>query len=260
MTMNNSKFKTAFIGFGHCAKVYSNLYFSQLSQSIIISKSRKGHFDDSCSEFVLDLSSDNLELSLFNDLEALIFSVPIGNLPQTSPVFVKNVQSLVKSCPNATKVMLSTIGVYPNQLNIDEATKIEPTPRAQFYPQIENEFLDNGGYVLRLGGLVDAKRNPGRFLSGKTTEDGPINLVHTEDVAHAINFILEHRPTKTLFNIVSPHHLKKSKFYPLATKKINLPPPRFEPEHKPKLVLGELITKFGFSYTHQNFFESLELT
>ena len=79
--------------------------------------------------------------------------------------------------------------------------------------------MDRKISIIRPSGLVDLKRNPKNFFKGRSNlsgGDSPVNLVHTQDVAHFIRFIIDKNLCGEDFNLASETHLSKSQFYNLV--------------------------------------------
>lgn len=106
--------------------------------------------------------------------------------------------------------------------------------------------------ILRLAGLIGGDRHPVKFMSGKTYEDGNmrVNLVHQEDVIHAILEIMQLKIWNTTFNLCYAEHPSRSSYYTLKANEFGIAPPNFKLSPiKGKEIDGNFITRMtNFRY------------
>ncbi len=85
--------------------------------------------------------------------------------------------------------------------------------------------------ILRFGGLVGPKRNPGRFLSGKTELPGklwPVNLIHLDDAIGFTIKAMELNLKHEVINVVSDESHNREEFYSKASELLSLEKPHFD--------------------------------
>lgn len=160
---------------------------------------------------------------------------------------------------------ISSTSVY-SQGHVDESNLLDGTSsNAKLLIELENFLsnLDRTITIIRPGGLVDEFRHPSRFLSQKNTVDNglaPVNLVHTEDVARFIIYLLENKKFMgTSYNLVNDLHSTKKEYYGHFLKTYYNCSPEFKNEcENPKLVSNKKSKSIGFSYQDISF-EQLKL-
>lgn len=106
--------------------------------------------------------------------------------------------------------------------------------------------------ILRPAGLFGPGRHPGRFLSGKATDDGraPVNLVHLVDVVGILLLILQQQRWGEVFNACAPAHPSRREFYSQACDRLAIPRPLFGHEAASgKQIDGSKVERMlGYSY------------
>lgn len=142
-------------------------------------------------------------------------------------------QAKAKSVKNI--LFVSSTSVYPN-LNravreADAGGDISTSGKTLL--EVEEMLQMRQGFrvtILRLCGLYDERRNPGRFLAGRSLNSNGqdcVNLIHREDCVEIIIKLLEKDLWGEVFNACSDEHPAKATFYPLAATKLGLEPPSF---------------------------------
>jgi nucleoside-diphosphate-sugar epimerase len=106
--------------------------------------------------------------------------------------------------------------------------------------------------ILRPAGLFGPGRHPGRFLSGKATDDGraPVNLVHLVDVVGILLLIVQQQAWGEVLNACAPSHPSRREFYRQACERLEIPPPFFGDEAAAgKQIDGSKVERMlGYSY------------
>ncbi|MBQ4832609.1 NADP-binding protein [Pseudoalteromonas sp. MMG010] len=154
-------------------------------------------------------------------------------------------------------ILCSSTGVYDQQNAIyTESSEITcSTPRQTKLYNSEELVLEHNGKVLRLAGLVGPKREPGRFIAGKTLDTSShqvVNMVHQQDVINAIFKVIEHWPHgQSIYNIVNPEHPTKQQYYQQKCQQHGSDMPVFKHnEPGERKIIGSAIEALGFSYQH----------
>lgn len=132
-------------------------------------------------------------------------------------------------------IFASSTSVYPDSLKVAREDSIfEPdNERAQVLKDVEKMLLHDSGKkvtILRFAGLIGAKRQPGRFLSGQVKIlDGhsPVNLVHQDDCIAIILKILDKGIHNIVLNVCADEHPSKKDFYQEAARRLGVPLPGF---------------------------------
>ncbi|WP_175485995.1 SDR family oxidoreductase [Xenorhabdus japonica] len=197
-------------------------------------------------------------------VDVLVLALPVSGVAGGGERYVQAVQlvvdtALAYSVPRI--IFTSSTSVYGSSvgyLNEDELLRPE-TESAKALVELENwlhQLPNTSVDVLRLAGLVGNGRHAGHFLSGKKALRGgnnAVNLVHQDDVISAIKLLIQQPEGGHIFNLCAPIHPKRSEFYPLASRQLNLTPPEFlqseSVEIESKIVDGSRICReLGFEY------------
>ncbi len=168
------------------------------------------------------------------------------------------VQLLEQFDSNVKVVFSSSTGIYPKDSGIyDESFKLDANKpnRLLSAETALQKLLGNRLTIFRLAGLIGPKRHPAYHLSGKELLNNgmnPINLIHANDIASAIDWLLDNDYFGHTYNLVNPHHPKKSAYYTEAAEYLGIEPPVFgsKPTEN-RLIMGDLIEKeTSFRYRH----------
>lgn len=110
--------------------------------------------------------------------------------------------------------------------------------------------------ILRFGGLFDAHRHPGRYLSGKENilnPLAPVNLIHKADCINIILNIVQQNYWNYTFNAVYPQHPQKKEYYENYCKTYGLELPKYNLEQKStgKIIdSSELVQLLNYNFEH----------
>lgn len=110
--------------------------------------------------------------------------------------------------------------------------------------------------ILRLGGLFGPDRHPGRFIAGRTDvkrPEGPVNIVHQQDVVGAIQAVVEQEDVQGVFNVVAPKHPTRRAFYEAAARDYGGDPPTFAGDSNTegkRVVSTKLMDTLGYVFTY----------
>ena len=158
-------------------------------------------------------------------------------------------------------IYTSSISVYGEDVGaVDEDSTLAPlTTSAKMVRQAEEivrERFPDKHHILRLGGLVGGKRQPARYLAGRTglsRGSAAVNLVHLQDCIGAIASLVWKPVESATFNLVAPGHPTRRDYYSRIAQTLGLALPDFdlEDERPGKHVDGNRITDvIDFSYQH----------
>jgi nucleoside-diphosphate-sugar epimerase len=180
----------------------------------------------------------------------VIFMIPPSGI-EDYVAFTKNI---LHQFPVTTKIIFtSSIGVYEPSLEVihEQSNVIQNHPLVLVENYIQQTFAQT--YLLRLAGLINAQRNPVKYLSGKENlnPNQVVNLVHQEDVIAAIQTIILEQPPEQTFNICYPAHPTRKEYYVQQALKLNLPLPIFTNQNEVgKQIDGQRIeSASSFRYT-----------
>ncbi|WP_127959412.1 SDR family oxidoreductase [Serratia microhaemolytica] len=203
------------------------------------------------------------ELQQLLQVDALVITLPASRTIEGSENYFQAVTMLVDSAlafavpriifTSSTSVYGVTSGI------VRENSALQPvTAAARVLVKLEQWLHALPGTsvdILRLAGLVGAKRHPGRFLAGKQGVTGGalgVNLVHQDDVIAAIELLLKLPHGGHIYNLCAPQHPIKREFYPAVAKQLALPPPKFaveEQQQAGRVIDGMRIChELGFEY------------
>jgi len=110
--------------------------------------------------------------------------------------------------------------------------------------------------ILRLGGLFGPDRHPGRFIAGRTEvarPEGPVNMVHRDDVVRVIQAVVAKDDICGVFNVVAPEHPTRRAFYEAAAHDYGGPPPTFAEDATTsgkRVLPTKLINTLGYNFTY----------
>lgn len=130
-------------------------------------------------------------------------------------------------------ILISSTSVYGAASPGHEGERPQPdSARGARMLQAETLVRDSGirqWAILRAAGLFGPLRHPGRFLSGKPTDNGlgPVNLVHLDDVIGILSQILHVSCWGEVFNACAPGHPSRREFYAQACDRLAIPRPLF---------------------------------
>ncbi|ABG42558.1 dTDP-4-dehydrorhamnose reductase [Paraglaciecola sp. T6c] len=180
--------------------------------------------------------------------DIVVINIPPGrrnlaNNPQASEQFVSDMSALIRqTCieQSAKLIFISTSAVYGDvEGEITENSQLNPsTESARAHCAIEQFIQQNipqAATILRLAGLVGPKRHPAKFLAGKLDLSGAsqvVNLVHQQDVIHAIEHIINREIWGEILHLSAQAHPTRKEYYSWASKQLALTPPVFSEEQK----------------------------
>lgn len=221
-------------------KTYS-LNVSTTSQQKLKALTRSGMV-----AYQINLEDGKLQdLSLFLQAEQLIISIPPSSKEASKPAHLSQISHLLdlltKYQFQGRIYYCSSTSVYGNQTGLldEESTTHPQTNNAKQIDQIEKKLNQSHlkTTILRLGGLYEKHRHPANYLSDRPLVNSPyqnVNLIHHDEVKQILTKLIERQedkktlPQHETFNLTNDIHLPKWQFYSLASKLLNILPPRLE--------------------------------
>lgn len=202
------------------------------------------------------------DLSFFDELNTLILSIP-PERKKNAPFYDQKIKTLLNHVDNSSIsriLFLSSTSVYgKNAGEFDETSLTNPdTESSKALFNVEQSLMNQNipSVIIRLGGLVGEDRNPIIQLQNRkiSNPEGCINFIHQIDAVRGIMTLLEETKIDGIYNLVSPHHPLRKKYYTFMAKKLKLPKPEFQDEDAIiRIINGEkIMTHTGFSYTVNN--------
>ena len=179
------------------------------------------------SPFILDIENISEEELVFLQSEILVINITSKNIDNYLALIKKIERSGIKKL-----IFISSTSVYENNNKIiSESDGYETSTKPLFI--IENLFRKSNQFettIVRFGGLIGYRRNPGNFFrKGKLVQypEAPVNLIHRDDCINIIGHIVQQGIWGEVFNCCADTHPTKREFYTQATTKIGLPVPEF---------------------------------
>ncbi|MBC8951799.1 SDR family oxidoreductase [Xenorhabdus sp. PB62.4] len=206
------------------------------------------------------------DLEQLMSVDVLVLTLPVSGVAGGGEGYVKAVQLIIDTALSYAVpriIFTSSTSVYGSSvgyLNEDEPLSPE-TQSATALVELENwlhQLPNTSVDILRLAGLVGNGRHAGRFLAGRKAIEGgenAVNLVHQDDVISAIKLLIQQPKGGHVYNLCAPIHPKRSEYYPLASRQLDLTPPEFlQPENKAKAIESKVVDgsricrELGFEY------------
>jgi nucleoside-diphosphate-sugar epimerase len=186
--------------------------------------------------------------NVFNS-DTLVIAIP-PKTKQGQTDYPTNIQQIVQLANFSAQqgqlqrvILLSSTAVYPDESKIfDEQSAITiKAPKQQLLLHAEQQLMQFTGKktVVRLAGLVNETRHPGRFFAGKKALNhgsACVNLIHQLDAVGILTTLILNTDASItsatnspieIINAVSETPVSKSYFYRLAAKQLQLPLPEF---------------------------------
>ncbi len=178
--------------------------------------------------FILNVGCLPNNLHDFLRSKILIINIPSKNVEGFSILVSEIANSAIEKV-----LLVSSTSVYKNANKTHyeaDDEELSPSPLLK----IENLFRKNTSFkttIVRFGGLIGYKRNPGRFFDkGKfvANPEAYVNLIHRDDCIQIISQVIAQDIWGEVFNCCADSHPTKREFYTQAAKKIGAPTPDFE--------------------------------
>ncbi|MCF6262481.1 MAG: hypothetical protein L3J24_02690 [Xanthomonadales bacterium] len=206
-------------------------YFVSMGAHVKASTTSKNRFPElTCSKiepFILNIGCLPNNLHDFLQSKILIINIPSKNVEGFSILVNEIAKSAIEKV-----LLVSSTSVYKNANKRHYETDDEELPPSPLL-KIENLFRKNTSFkttIVRFGGLIGYKRNPGRFFDkGKlvANPEAYVNLIHRDDCIQIISQIIAQDVWGEVFNCCADSHPTKREFYTQAAKQIGAPIPNF---------------------------------
>ena len=174
----------------------------------------------------------------FKKIETLIISIPPGKRSKGEDYVQKiiNLLNYIESSNIKRIIFLSSTSVYGSRGgNYNELSEVDPENQVAKALYTSEKLIRNStkpSIIVRLGGLIGKDRNPIFQLQNKKIGNpkGRINFIHQQDAVSAISNLVINSKLQGIYNLVSPHHPSREKYYTHISKKLGLPSPNFVSE------------------------------
>ena len=160
---------------------------------------------------------------------------------------------------NVQVIMYSSSSAYGNATGVVTENSVQPDTKNEnsiLAAEGELKSVLRDSVILRLSGLYGEDRHPVKYLAGRTDikdGDGPVNLVHREDVIGATEFVIEKKIRGEIFNVCAPVHPTKKEIYTTIAERLGMEKPEFESGGEDgKEVSSEKILNIGFHFVHED--------
>ena len=177
--------------------------------------------------------------AFLNDITTIIINIPPRLRKNNSESYVEKIKILLYHLENSqieNVIFISSTSVY-SDVKYEVTENSIPFPEKESGKQlleVEKLFQQNDNFkttILRFSGLIDERRHPVTFLSGKKdikNPDIPVNLIHLNDCIGIIDAIIEKNIWQEVFNAAYPSHPTRKAYYTQKAKSLNIPVPEFE--------------------------------
>ena len=219
-------------------------------------------------ELTPEINADPDDVSALLDVDSLIINIPPSQYFFDLNQYVEGVQNLVNEAllqGVSHIIFISSTSVFPEiSANFDESVIPQPSSDiGRALVEIENglaQMQDIDCDIIRFAGLVGNDRHPVYSLAGKQDlkcGHSPVNLVHLDDCARAIQLLLETPGGYRLYHLAAPMHPTREAYYQHAAEKYGLEPPHFiSSEQDPqRIIMAEKIChelEFVYQYPDPN--------
>jgi nucleoside-diphosphate-sugar epimerase len=215
--------------------------------------------------FLLKVPSETPPDPALFDVDFLVLNVPPGrrnpNVVKDFPSAISQIFDAVKLSGRIKKVIfISSTSVYNESIDqIDETSPTDPvTDSGKALLMAEKIVEDNcrNFVTLRFGGLAGPGRHPGKFLAGKsglTSGEQSVNYLYLDDAIGVVEYFINSKTTREVYNVVAPLHPEKRQFYMLMSEMIGLTPPSFTlsaNSFKREISVEKLLKNTGYKFRY----------
>lgn len=195
--------------------------------------------------YLIKLTCQESQWIDFLKTDVLVILIPLNE--------IKPFEHLIKVIPSTVKIIYtSSTAVYlPSPKPINEKNALDTEhPLLLIEQLIQN--ARNPSTIIRLAGLFDQRRHPGRWFINKvlTHPNSPVNLIHLDDCVSIIDKIIANQVWNEIFNACANEHPLRKDFYARASKSLgNLPPQIKEKNSSIKIIDNQWVkNKLNFSF------------
>lgn len=203
--------------------------------------------------YLIKLTEEEPQWVDFIQTDVLVIAIPLKE--------IKPFERLIKNLPSKVKVIYtSSTAVYlPSKEPINEKNALDTQhPFSAIEQVIRNS--KNPSTIIRLAGLFDQRRHPGRWFANKVLNNpkGTVNLLHLNDCLGIIEKIITHQVWDEVFNACANEHPSRKDFYSRASRALGSPPPQINEQKTSINIIDNqwIKKKLNFSfYVSLNDFE-----
>ena len=195
--------------------------------------------------YLIKLTEEEPQWVDFLKTDVLVITIPIKE--------INPFKYLIKTLASTVKIIYtSSTAIYlPSKEPINEKNALDTQhPLLAIEQVIRNS--ENPSTIIRLAGLFDQRRHPGRWFANKvlTHPNGPVNLIHLDDCLGIIEKIITHQVWNEIFNACANEHPSRKDFYSRASRALGSPPPQInEQKTSIKIIDNRWIKKkLDFSF------------
>ena len=189
-------------------------------------------------ELTPEINADPDDVSALLNVDSLIINIPPSQYFFDLNQYVQSVQNLVNEAllhGVSHIIFISSTSVFSDiSAYFDESVTPQPdSDIGRALVEIENglaQMQDIDCDIIRFAGLVGNDRHPIYSLAGKQElkcGHSPVNLVHLDDCARAIQLLLETPGGYRLYHLAAPIHPTREEYYRHAAEKYALELPHF---------------------------------
>ncbi|MDY4280185.1 MAG: SDR family oxidoreductase [[Pasteurella] mairii] len=222
-------------------------------------------------ELTPELNVDPDDLTELLSVDSLIINIPPSQYFFDLQQYVQGIKNLVSEAllHNIQHIIfISSSSVFPDiSGQFDEDTPAQPnSDMGRALLEIENwlfQLQDIDCDIIRFTGLVGNDRHPVFHLVEREQVDKgnmPVNLVHVDDCARAIQLLLETPSYQRLYHLAAPHHPTRADYYGKMAEKLSLNSPHFivSPQDPQRIIVGDKICReLDFVYQYPDLYAIL---
>lgn len=198
---------------------------------------------------VLDLSTQKLIDVELPDVSKVVIGIAPGR-KEGRKDYPDIIDKIATAYPQSTVqlIMYSSTSVYGDKTGEVVERTITPDSKSEhIIVSAEGMLMQSKpeATILRLCGLFGADRHPVHYLAGRQdlpNGDGPVNLVHSDQVIEVTRYMLDNDVRGQVFNVCSSHHPSRKNYYENKAESLGLEKPIFDKGgHSAKLIVSEKV-------------------
>ncbi len=222
-------------------------------------------------ELTPEINADPDDLTDLLSVDALVINIPPSQYFFDLENYVVGVKNLVNEAllyGVTHLIFISSTSVFAEVSGkFDENCQPQPSSDVgKALVEIENwlfQLQDIDVDVIRFAGLVGDDRHPVHTLAEKKNlkqGNTPVNLVHLDDCARAIQLLLETPSYQRLYHLCAPEHPSRAEYYTQMAEKLGLNSPHFlcdEDDPKREIVADKICRELEFVYQYPDPYQML---
>ncbi len=194
--------------------------------------------------YLIKLTEPEPRFNDFLNADILVILIP---LKEINPF-----DNLIRKLPSKIKVIYtSSTGIYlPSTEPINEKGTLNKGHSLFIIEQLIQNAM-NPSTIIRLAGLFDYRRHPGKWFKNKllTNPENPVNLIHLDDCVGIIEKIIANQVWDEIFNACADEHPLRKDFYTRASRAIAYPPPQINKVNKSHKIIDNNWVKDRLNYS-----------